>query len=247
MFQWIQGKSFKGEELGYRDCVKRNLFYIGIVLVVLGLGVGFVAPGSVIPSLFPSPASQSVSVAAGSVGNLPIQLNESGLIVLTFNSISKINFYVANATAFGAIGSAGANATRTALGLEGNGVYEVYENSTSGAFPYAGYQNTTAPNYLLNVSAMPAGTYYAAFYNGGNATAQVGITYLAISISKIQNGEASVGNYLAIAAVLFVVGVGLTVYSFIAKDTSKEQAATDAEAAKEYAKLDKKGKRGSKR
>ena len=217
--------------------MKKNLFYIGIVLVIAGIAVFVIGPSSVIPSIFPNATSQSIEVAANSINAIPVPLSEAGLPVLTFNSSTSMDFFFTNATAYGKISGAPAansSATSAAVALEGNGVYEVYVASKKGAFPYLGYANITSPNYLLNVSFLQPGTYYAIFYDPGSVPAGVTITTLSVSLSKIQSGATSIYTAVGVAVVLFVLGLGLTIYSLISKDKKNEQAEMDTQAAQQY-------------
>ncbi|MDE1854743.1 MAG: hypothetical protein KGH57_00260 [Candidatus Micrarchaeota archaeon] len=229
--------------------MKKNLFYIGIVLIIAGIAVFVIGPSSVIPSIFPNATSQSIEVAANSINAIPMPLSQAGLPVLTFNSSTSIDFFFTNATAYGQISApaADSSAMSKAVALEGNGVYEVYVASKKGAFPYLGYANITSPNYLLNVSFLQPGTYYAIFYDPGSIPAGVTITTLSVSLSKIQSGATSIYTAVGVAVVLFVAGLGLTIYSLISKDKKTEQAEMDTQAAHEYEKMDKQkgGKRKS--
>jgi hypothetical protein len=231
--------------------MKKKLLYLGLMLVAVGVGIGLIAPGTVIPSLFPAPSMQSATVVPGAMSSLPIQINESGLPIIRFSSSSGVDFYLANASAYAAISGAGggnSSARGTAVGLEGRGVYEIYENATSGAFPFLSYLNVTAPVYILNSSLLQPGTYYMIFRNQGGSTASIAVKAFTVSLSTIQSGEASVGAYLAVAAVVFFAGVGLAIYALIAKDREKAQVAIDEDVAREYERIEKQGrKKGSKK
>ncbi len=230
------------------DSVKKKFLYIGLALIVVGIAVGFLSPGLALPSAFPPPISHNMTLASGAVDYLPMNLNESGLTILTFNSTAPLDFYLANATAFSSIESAASSnsSPRTAaLSLEGSGVYEVYQNSRSGVFPYTNLPNVTAPAYLTNVTLMQQGTYYAVFYNSGNSSAAVNLATLALALSKIQSGEASIGLYLGVAVVLFIAGLAIAIYGFVSKEKQDgQQGGMDADAAREYDRIEKKGRRG---
>ncbi|MDE1873723.1 MAG: hypothetical protein KGI04_01215 [Candidatus Micrarchaeota archaeon] len=226
--------------------MKKKFLYIGLALLIVAIAVFVVAPGSVIPGAFPAPIPRSLSVGSGSLDSIAMTLNQSGIVIVTFNSSANVDLYVANATAFGAIRGAqmsNYSARSAALALEGGGVYEVYEDSGSGAFPYTGYPNVTAPAYLLNISLMPPGTYYAMFYNPGAASANLSVSYLPVSLAQIQSGGSSVLAYLAVSFIIFVAGLGFVIYSFLAKEKATEVATIDADAAKEYDRLEKKGRK----
>jgi hypothetical protein len=229
--------------------MKKKLLYLGLMLVAVGVGIGLIAPGTVIPSLFPAPSMQSATVAQGAMSSLPIQINESdesGLPIIRFSSSSGVDFYLANASAYAAISGAGggnSSARSTAVGLEGRGVYEIYENATSGAFPFLSYLNVTAPAYILNSSLLQPGTYYMIFRNQGSSTANIAVKAFTVSLSKVESGEASVGAYLTVAAVVFFAGVGLAIYALIAKDREKAQVAIDEDVAREYERIEKQGRK----
>ncbi len=230
----------------YLDCVRKKILYIGLALVVIGIAVAFLSPGVALPAIFPSPVSHNITVMAGALGSLPIYLNESGLAILTFNSSAPVDFYLTNSTAFASISAASqtnSSPRLAAIGLEGNGVYELYQSSTSGVFPYTNLPNVTAPAYLLNVSLLQPGTYYALFYNTGNASARVSAALLPLSLSAIQSGETSIGAYFGVAAILFIVGVALSIFAFVSKGKQKEVEGTiDADAAREYDRIERKKK-----
>jgi len=177
---------------------------------------------------------------------MPISLNQTGEIILSFNSSAGVDFYLANATAFGQISAAKASnqsARGVALGLEGKGVYELCNQTTSGSFPYTNIENTTAPCYLQNVTAFQSGTYYALFANSGNATVQIGVTSMPVALTKLESSINSVGTYSIFAFLMFVCGIGLIVYSLISKGRQREEQAMDQEAAAEYARIEKHGKK----
>ncbi len=226
--------------------MRRNFLYLGIILLVSGIALGLSTPGFTLPTQGSNQISVGVIVNASALGYLPVRMNQSGLVILTFNSSSAVDFYFANATAFGQISVAQPaipKARSTAMGLEGNGVYEVYTNSINGAFPYTGFQGVATPVYLLNVSLLQAGTYYGIFANAGNKTAQIAVMAIPISLSTLQSSATSLGVYFGAAFLLFIAGIALIIFSLVSKGGQKKQDAMDQAAANEYERIEKQEKK----
>ena len=227
--------------------MRKKFLYIGIILFVLGIIVGILSTSLALPSTFSNPIEGQILVNASSLGYVPITLNQTGIVILFFNSSSPVDLYFANASAFGRISGAGISggASRNeAINLEGNGVYEVYENSTNGVFPYA-YQGFAAPKYLVNSSTvLQSGTYYAIFANGGSGAAAIIARMLPASLTTINSEFQGFALYGAATIVLVVVGLGMVVLSFFLKNKPKaEQGGMEEEVKKEYDRIDKKGKK----
>ena len=80
--------------------MRKNFLYLGILLLILGIILAFASPSFALPSQFSSPSSQIVLVNASLLGYVPMQLNQSGLVVLTFNASAPVDFYLANSGYF---------------------------------------------------------------------------------------------------------------------------------------------------
>ncbi|MCL5239385.1 MAG: hypothetical protein M1286_02855 [Candidatus Marsarchaeota archaeon] len=228
--------------------MRKRILYLGLALIVIGVAIAFLSPGIALPSIFPSPVPHNLTVAPLSSRYVAVGLNQSGLTVLTFNSSSPIDFYMTNSTAFSLISassSANYSPRSEALSLEGNGVYEVYENSSTGVFPYTNFANLSAPSYLENTTFLLPGAYYAFFYNTANRTANVTVDTLPLALSSIRSGESSIGIYVGVAIIVFFIGIGVSLYALFAKDRDREkQQAMDSDVAKEYERIEGQGRKG---
>lgn len=224
--------------------MRKNFLYLGILLLISGIALGLFTPGFSFSPQAQNRISEGVVVNASALGYVPLPLNQSGVIVLTFNSSSNIDFYFANATAFGKISAAkvaGSGSRSIAVSFEGKGVYEVYQNNLNGAFPYPGNQGVASPLYLLNSTLLRPGIYYAIFANPGNRTAQIAVTAFPIPLSGIQSSATSLSTYFGVAFLLFVAGIGLMVFSLLSKRGQKDQEAMDREVEKEYDRIEGRG------
>ena len=231
--------------------MRKNFLYLGILLLILGIILAFASPSFALPSQFSSPSSQIVLVNASLLGYVPMQLNQSGLVVLTFNASAPVDFYLANTTAFLQINGksvANSSARSTAIGLEGNGVYEIYQGSTDGTFPFTTVSGTSKPNYIVsNLSTFASGTYYAVFANSGSKTVQIELTALPISLTQLESSTSSLGTYFMVAALVFIIGIGLMVFAFISKGgKAQTEEAKDKQAQQEFDKIEGKSKKGKK-
>ncbi len=209
--------------------MKKNFLYIGLGLLALAIILFLLAPGIALPQQFQNPIAQTIAVNGSSLGFLPVVLNQSGVVILTFNSTSAVDEYFTNLSAFTRIASskvANSIARNTAVGLEGKGVYEVYENSTSGAYPFTGFQGIVTPTYVANTTTvLQAGTYYVIFANNKTSAASISVTSLPISLSKLQSGTSSLGVFLGACALLLIAGLAMIALSFFSKDKQKLQEA----------------------
>lgn len=213
------------------------------MLIILAVVAIFTAPGL---KTLSNPATQGIDVSAGSLRYVQFLLNESGAIILTFNATTPVDMYMTNATAFAQIMSASAlNYGRSeALSLSGLGVYEIYENSTTGDFPYTNFSGIAKPVYLQNASLLGNGTYYAIFANARNGSVVVNVTSLTLSTTELRSSIGSIGLYVLGAFVAFIAGIGFIIFSFLSKGgKQKQDMAMDKEVEKEYDRIEKKGKK----
>lgn len=226
--------------------MRKKFLYLGILLVIVGIIVAFASPGFALPSQFTNPISQMLTINASMLGYMPLQLNESGLVVMMFNASAPVDFYLANTAAFLQIENksvANSSARSEAVGLEGNGVYELYEGSGNGIFPYTTLAGITKPNYLQNVSTLKSGTYYAVFANSGSQNALIQLTMLPVSTAQLQSSTSSLGIYFGAAFVVFIVGVGLIIFSFLSKGGKNKDDEMDKQVAEQYDIIDGQGKK----
>ncbi len=227
--------------------MNKKFLYIGIMLLVLGVVVSFFSLGVELPSQFSRPVPQSVSVGPGSTDYQALYLNQSGILEVVFNSSAPLDFYLANASAFASINASGSPsaARNAAIRLEGNGVFAFYADAKNGTFPYLGYQGIARPAYASNATVvLPAGQYYSIFANNGTTAASVTIAESPITLSKLQAGSSSVIKYVGASGVMFLVGLGLIVFSFFAKGEKKAgEGGMDEEAAREYERIERSGKK----
>ncbi len=186
-----------------------------------------------------SPQAEQLSLGAGALGAVPVSLNQSGLLLLSYNSSGGVDFYVANRSAFAEVSGENGTAARvTAMSLEGRGVYAAYENSSSGAFPYP--NGAASPSYAANVSALPAGTYYAVFGNRGSGEATIVASYTAIAASSLSSTAVSTMAYGGASFLLLLAGMALAVASLFMKEKASAKAERlDEEARLEYDRIEK--------
>lgn len=221
--------------------MRRNFLYIGIALIIVGIAVGLFSLQSVVPSAFSNATVKTISVNSTALAYLPVYMNQTGLAIVYFNASSPVDFYFANATGFAAMSSAKpANVTSAAVGKEGKGVYEVYLNATSGAFPYT-LSGLKTPSYVANVTgAMQIGTYYAAFLGLGSGTESVVARSVVVPLSAINSTFSKVALYGGVTIVIILAGIVLIILSFVMKDKQKQEEGMDENAKKAYEKIEKK-------
>ena len=148
---------------------------IGVALIV----VAFVAGGLVFPSEvlnLGKVGQENLVLAPNQSTYLQINLNQSGMVVFVFSSLSRLNFYFANATGFvvlqSYIGNNSMALVSSAPAYYGNGILEAVINSSRGSFPY--YQQGAVPVYPAdNTSILGAGSYYAIIENPSGGFANV--------------------------------------------------------------------------
>ncbi|MGA3021126.1 MAG: hypothetical protein ABSD68_04225 [Candidatus Micrarchaeales archaeon] len=227
----------------------RKFLYLGILLFIFGIVSAFMAISSIIPSQFSTPNYKQLVINSSSMKYLEFPLNQTGVVEILFNSNSPVNFYFTNATAFGkisALGAAPSSIGSLASSLKGNGVYEIYQNSTSGEFPYISYGNST-PSYVSNETALlNASTYYAIFTYSGSASANVQLSSMSIPFSALKSGLETTGIYGGIAIVLVLAGIVLIILSIFMKPKQPAQDKIDEEAKKEYESIEKKNRSSKK-
>ncbi len=228
------------------DPMKKNFLYIGLLLFVLGLVTAF-ATSQTFPHL--NPIQKQLVLNSGSIGYVALPLSENGLLEVFFNSSSPVDFYFANATAFGAIdGHGNISAREKAVSLEGNGVYSVYEGADSGSFPVALASST--PVYLKNItSLLSRGTYYALFDDVNASSANINLVYASWNETTAESIVGTVGLYGTVSLVLLLAGLAICVAALLMKDKKKEpppEQVMDEQAKKEYERIDKAGKRKGK-
>jgi hypothetical protein len=227
--------------------MRKKLLYAGAIVFVVGLVLALVAVQWAIPS-GAVPASNALVLGAGSpLSYVRIFLNQSGMVVLTYNATSGVNFYFANQSAFNAISAASASGRSlgsTAAGLEGSGVYAVY-NGSAGTFPFSSSQ---VP-YLMNATMLSGGNYYALFSSRSNATNHVTVNYL--RVTQTQLGSTYMSVILGgVSVLLMIAGIIIAIVSLFLKpkEGARERrvAQMDEAARKEYRELEKRQKSESK-
>ncbi|VVB77276.1 Uncharacterised protein [uncultured archaeon] len=224
--------------------MRKNLLYLGIILFIIGIVAAMVSMQAAIPSGF-APVAEQLTVGANSLSSVKLHLNESGMAWIAYNSSGAIDAYIANQSAFDAIEGASSASARAsvATSLEGKGVYAIYSGSTSGSFPYAS-SGAASPAYMNLSSAMAAGNYYLAFWNGGNSTAHITATYFLLSSAQMGSAVFDVAIYGGVSFLVAVAGIIIALVSLFIKEKTPAQAEKiDDEAQKAYEQIE----RGSKR
>jgi hypothetical protein len=225
--------------------MQRRLLYIGAALFVIGLVLAFAAAIVLesVASGAQSPAVGELVLNASSVAYVPVALNQTGLIVFSYNSTSNIDFYFVNQSAFATIkGSTASGAGVLARELEGRGVYAVYPSSEESVFPYSGAAG--AGGYAANASIMPQGTYYAVLANDGGSSAKVVTGYATIGEAALESSSISTLALSGMSFLLIVVGILLAIASFFVKAKAPaQQSKIDAEAKDEYARIEREGRK----
>lgn len=227
--------------------MRKRLLYLGVLMFLVGMAAAFMSVSS-LQAISPSGASPTVgqlALGSGALRGVPMQLNQTSILVFSYNSSAEVDFYLANQSAFAAMSAAGANGTSARLiaaGLEGRGIYAIYENASLASFPYA--SGPVAPVYLSNASTLPAGTYYAVFGSGGGA-ASVVTSYTALGATEFGSSAVSTLAYGGISTLLLAAGFILAVVSLFMKEKNAGKPdALDEEARREYDLLEKRGGAG---
>lgn len=226
--------------------MRRNVFYLGIVLLAVGMAVFFLGLPAEIQSQAIAPSASRLSLNALSLGYLPVILNQSGAISLTFNATSQVDFFLANASAYArmGMGASAANASAVALSAEGAGVFEIFQDATYGSFPFIA-TNVTANTllYTAGTNVLPGGDYYAVFANVGNATTVVHLEYRTASVSLLQSRLNSIDIVIGVAVVLLAAGFLLVIASFMLQPKGLQQEVMDDAAKRAYDAIDRRGRR----
>lgn len=201
--------------------MNKRIIIIGIIVIILSFLIGTIAlPNALLGIAHFS--NQSVSILPAHNSYLPYFINETGFIVVGYQSSTPLNFYFANASAFLILQNymnSTLQLSQWATRLQGNGVLESIPNSKVGIFPYSQFSSsnsTPAGSYVIaNASLLPAGNYYAIFQNLANSSASVNVT------SDVSTNISSQGGYIfgigVLIFVLFVAGIIIIVYGVIKK------------------------------
>lgn len=230
--------------------MKKKFLYVGIILFLIGGAIEVLLAQPLLQyRLSSSPIPMNLSVNASSFRYASVSMNQTGVVVVTYNSTRSIDFILASSNAFGTLRNAASNKNMTdlAAGLEGNGVYEIYLNSSDGMFPYTAQYHGSYPQpayiYTTNETSagiLQGGTYYAIFINDGNATANIVGASLTVPISALQANATPFLIYSSASLLLMIVGVIVIVISFFLKEGLKgREAKIDEEAEKAYEKIEK--------
>ncbi|MDE1869502.1 MAG: hypothetical protein KGH71_00765 [Candidatus Micrarchaeota archaeon] len=199
--------------------MNKRIILIGIIVMVASFVIGAIALPNALMGIS-NFSNQSISLLPAHNTYLPYFINETGFIVLGYQSSQNLNFYFANASAFLILQNY-MNSTLTlsqwATRLQGNGVLESIPNSKIGIFPYSQFSSSNAApqgSYIVeNASILPAGNYYAIFQNTGNSSATVNVT------SNVSTNISSKGGYIfgigILIFVLFVAGIIIIVYGIV--------------------------------
>jgi hypothetical protein len=228
--------------------MRRNLLYVGVLLFVIGILVVIFAFPSAMPSNVITPLQKQLLINSSGMGYVQFTLNQTGLVEALFRSSAPVDFYFANTTAFNKIygaGVANGSARMMAISLQGDGVYEVYEDTLDGAFPF-NYTNVTEANYLQeNVSLLQSGAYYAIFSNINNGTAGISLLYATANSTALRSAFDTMSLYGLSAVFLFLAGLACIAASFFLKVKQpiqpKPEEKMDADAQKMYDSIEKKG------
>jgi hypothetical protein len=222
--------------------MRKRLLYAGGIVFVVGLILAFIAFTS-LGSVTAAPVSNTLTLGAGSpLGYVQIFLNQSGMVVLTYNATTGVDFYFVNQTAFNKISSAsaaGKGISSTATSLEGSGVYAAYSNLSVGTFPFA--PASLHVPYLANATVLSGGNYYALFSNRANRTSQVLVGYLRITASQLGATYTTV-IFIGVSMLLMVAGIIIALVSLFLKPKEAVRskiAQMDEAARKEYEELEK--------
>ena len=225
--------------------MRKKLLYAGLVVFVVGLVLAFVAFQS-LGSAVAAPVSNTITLGASPLlGYVQIFLNQSGMVVLTYNASTGVDFYFVNQTAFNKISSAssaGKGVSSTATSLEGSGVYAAYSNLSTGTFPFAA--SSAHVPYLANATVLSSGNYYALFSNRANRTTQVAVGYLRVTSSQLGATYTTV-IFIGVSMLLMVAGIIIALISLFLKPKEAVRtkiAQMDEAAKKEYEELEKKAK-----
>jgi hypothetical protein len=224
--------------------MRKRLLYFGVLMFLAGVAAAFMSFSS-LQAISPAgaPTVRQLTLGPGALRGVPLVLNQSSVLFLTYNSSAAVDFYLANQSAFAAMGAAGANgigARGVAVGMEGMGIYAIYENASLASFPYAG--GSAAPAYSSNTITFPAGTYYAIFGDRGSGAANVTASYAALGAAKFDSAAIFTLAYGGISFLLLAAGFIVAVAALFMKDKNAGRPdRLDEEAQREYDLLERKG------
>ncbi|MDE1856056.1 MAG: hypothetical protein KGH49_02365 [Candidatus Micrarchaeota archaeon] len=221
-----------------------------IVLGVIVFLAAFVIGSLVVPSSLTGLVqftNQTIALQPNQLTATTYYLNQTGFIILAYNSSQNLDFVVTNASGYVALRGYLNNSAallQRASALEGNGVYEMLLNTSVGAFPSQLFPvNAPVGSYLgQNVSLFPAGNYYAIFHNRANATADVKLAYDVASnigpqASKVL--ETGIALFVIIVAGIVIIIYGIFRKPKVVQATEPDKKAIDdlyKHAGKEHAK-----------
>jgi hypothetical protein len=220
------------------------LLYLGVVLFLAGVVAAYMSLSS-LQGISPAatPTARQLALGPGALRGVPVALNQSSVIFFSYNASARVDFYLANQSAYAAMGGAGANGTgarAAAVGLEGKGIYAVYENVSMASFPYV--SGSAAPAYSSNSLTFPAGTYYALFCDRGSGGVNVTASYTALGAAKFDSAAIYTLAYGGISFLLLAVGFIISLAALFMKEKNAGRPdKLDKEAQREYDLLEKKG------
>lgn len=232
--------------------MNKRIVIIGILLILISFLAGIVLT----PNTFTSIANTSLmnlSVAQGGNAYVPFVVGANGLVSVIYNSNTKLDFYFANATAFGTLGgykNSSLTLSQWARNLYGNGVYEIVPNSANGIFPNFAATNSSLNYSYANQSLFPfaAGTYYALFENLGNQSANIQMISSVSDSARVASGFSQVIKIGIVFFAALLAGIILIIYGILKKPkVAPVEPATDQKKVDEmYKGLEKKKPKGKK-
>lgn len=225
--------------------MRRSVLFVGIALLIIGIVVVILAVPTTLPNTFGSQINQmQLHVGSNATNYVSVYLNNTGLIGVTFNATSPVDFYLVTGVVFNQV-STSKNISAVAKSLYGNGVYEAYINATAGVFPPLTTASLLPPAYAANTTRLPAGTYYALFYNSGNRSANVSARYISLPASQLQASVRSIGTSAGgMGIILCFVGVIVIIAAvFLKAKPNPNELSEEAEVQKEYERIERAGRK----
>lgn len=185
---------------------------IGLLLIVSSIVVIY-ASSLQFQSGFSGSNIFALSLKPG--GTAYAQFNVSnGTIVGTiyYTNNSKIDYLIVNSLGFIYLYNNALSQSRVAYAESNGGVVESLINASAGMFPYSG--NTSSSVYVRdNSTSFPPGAYYQVFHNPGNANVMVYYSAILRPQSSASNMIFSSSIFGIIAALMFVSGILIIIYS----------------------------------
>jgi len=201
--------------------MNKKIVYIGLVLLVISIVAFFGVSAIAVPL---EGGAKAILMPKGSA-YFNISINGTNYIhAFAFRSSSPVSFYYANRSAFDAIEAANSSnmsIASAAISLEGRGVLEAVSGAMAGIFPYTAYTsylNMTKPFYFSQNAILPAGKYYAIFFNNGTSVANVTVIETALS----ESSAISSSILALVAIILFIAAIVVIVIGLIRKPKSTE-------------------------